>query len=99
MKIYSIGAFLGGKLMAVFPNQFKYYKELYEYAINLSEESGVFIEVRYFDSDAYKQTMELLKEASTISEEIKQQVYEDIDKQVIEEIDKQIENENRAIGR
>lgn len=87
--MYSIGAFLGGKLMAVYPNEYKYYEELYYYAINLAKESGVFIEVRYFDSDAYKEMMELLKEATPISDEMKQQV--------IEEIDKQIEKEYKAM--
>jgi hypothetical protein len=62
--MYSIGAFLGGKLMAVYPNDPKYYEELYQYAIDMSKESGVFIEVRYFDSDAYKEIMELLKGAT-----------------------------------
>jgi hypothetical protein len=88
--MYSIGAFLGGKVMAVFPNEYKYYEELYEYAIDLANESGVFIEVRYFDSDAYKEMMELLREATPVSKEMKQQV--------IEEIDKEIKNENEAIG-
>ena len=35
--MYSIGAFLGGKLMANFPNEFQFYEELYQYAIDLSE--------------------------------------------------------------
>jgi hypothetical protein len=78
--MYSIGAFLGGKLMAVFPNEYKYYEELYQYAINLSKESGVFIEVRYFDSDAYKETMELLKQAVPISEEAKTNILEEINR-------------------
>jgi hypothetical protein len=68
--MYKIGAFLGGKLMAVYPNEYKYYEELYQYAINLSKESGVFIEVRYFDADAYTEIMEMLKHVSTRASEI-----------------------------
>lgn len=80
--MYNLGAFLGGKLMATYPNEHKYYEELYMYAINLSKESGIFVEVRYFDADAYKEVMEMLKEASPINEEIKQRVLNEIDRQI-----------------
>jgi hypothetical protein len=80
--MYSLGAFLGGKLMGVYPNEYKYYKDLYTYALALSKESGVFIEVRYFDSDAYKEVMELLKEATPVSEEMKQQVLDELDRHI-----------------
>ena len=67
--MYSIGAFLGGKAMAVFPNEHVYYKELYQYAIDLSNETGVFIEIRYFDAVAYKEMMECSRSATSYSGE------------------------------
>ncbi|HMG14576.1 MAG TPA: hypothetical protein VK590_03950 [Saprospiraceae bacterium] len=69
--MYSIGAFLGGKLMANFPNEFEFYEELYQYAINLSNESGIFIEIRYFDVVAYTQAMECSRLVTKSIEELK----------------------------
>jgi hypothetical protein len=67
--MYSIGAFLGGKVMAIFPNEHVYYKELYQYAIDLSNETGIFIEIRYFDAVAYKEMMECSRNATSYSNE------------------------------
>lgn len=72
--MYSIGAFLGGKVMAVFPNEYVYYEELYQYAIDLSNETGIFIEIRYFDAVAYKEMMECSRLASQNIEELKQEI-------------------------
>lgn len=47
----AIGAFLAGKLMAVFPNEKKYYEELYLYAIEMCRENEIFLEIRCFDTD------------------------------------------------
>jgi O-phosphoseryl-tRNA(Cys) synthetase len=87
--MYSIGAFLGGKAMAVFPNEFVYYEELYKYAIDLSNETGVFIEIRYFDSVAYKEAMECSRLAIKNIEEFEE--FEELNQKVIEEASQIIE--------
>ena len=74
--MYSIGAFLGGKAMAIFPNEHVYYKELYQYAIDLSNETGVFIEIRYFDSVAYKEAMELSRLGMSFNPPINEEIFD-----------------------
>jgi hypothetical protein len=59
--MFHLGAFLGGKLIATFPNEQQYYKILYEYAMAFAEDTGAFVEVKFFDVEAYKEIMEEIK--------------------------------------
>jgi hypothetical protein len=90
--MYSIGAFLGGKVMAVFPNEFEYYEELYKYAIDLSNETGVFLEIRYFDAVSYKEAMELSRLGMSFAPIINE------DDDIIEEILQKIEERENEIN-
>ena len=90
--MYSIGAFLGGKLMANFPNEFQFYKELYQYAIDLSKESGVFIEIRYFDVVAYTQAMECSRLATKNFDELSQEIAQEDELKIIEDIKRKFDD-------
>lgn len=63
MIVYSLGAFLGGKVIATFPNEAKYYKILYEYAMSFAEDTGAFVEVKLCDLETYKEIMEEIKKS------------------------------------
>jgi hypothetical protein len=62
--MFHLGAFLGGKLIATFPNEVQYYKILYEYAMAFAEDTGAFVEVKLFDFKTYQEIMEEIKENS-----------------------------------